>query len=735
MDGIFNIFSNITDGLSIMFLNNLWEGLLSLIIKLSMWVLGLIRPILRLIFNVARIDFFGEDIIGDLLGRVYMILGILMLFKITISCVQYLINPDKADDKENGFGGIIKRTIICVMLLALVKPIFNFAKEAQMAIIETLPKVILGTEKGIDTDDITENIAYTTALGFFGYNEGCNNGKIGGLSGASSNALFNSIEDISKNSQIITGDKSCNGNSAYSFNYLCIFAAGFLVVILVSMAVDVGIRTIKFGFLQLIAPVPIASYIDPKTSKKSFDSWVHNSISVYVDLFIRLGVIYFILFLFKTIMSTFKGSYVLTDGETITGFDAGFVNVLIIIALFMFAKNAPKFICDVLGIKDSGSLTDMFKRAGGLAGSGLGGMRTGISNYVTQRERLKAQGKGPVASRLRAALSAAAGAGSATARGMKMATFDKKGFRDVRNDSFKKAVAARDRRNDRVDNLYNDEYGRMDYIKDRARSNLGIPSGHDFAKTQYDTMQGIAKLAADAKGHGAGKMNETPTLYDIKLDSSNINENMVMNALGFDSMSIERVRNLYQIAKNNGGKVQNSAGSTVTLTNTQMEALGDVVQRIEKRTSYLKEAHLMGTGDPAATGYLGQLRLAIKSNTTMFNDDIMPSIQGKFKNLVTKYGITANNPQDLLRCLDELEKTVASPPVKPADYDTNPASKSTYDTAYGKFMADVEKRADILMGLKDAFEEVEKVRKIPAKIAEERAKKARQAVENNKKGS
>ena len=58
-----------------------------------------------------------------------------------------------------------------------------------------------------------------------------------------------------------------------------------------------------------------------------------------------------------------------------------------------------------------------------------------------------------------------------------------------------------------------------------------------------------------------------------------------------------------------------------------------------------------------------------------------------------------------------------------------------YDSKYATWIKQVEERADILNGLKDAFEEVEKVQKIPAQIAEERAQKAKKAVENDKKGS
>ena len=47
-----------------------------------------------------------------------------------------------------------------------------------------------------------------------------------------------------------------------------------------------------------------------------------------------------------------------------------FVKIAIIIALLLFAKEAPKFICDLLGVDTSDdSITNMFKRAGGMFGA------------------------------------------------------------------------------------------------------------------------------------------------------------------------------------------------------------------------------------------------------------------------------------------------------------------------------------------------------------------------------
>lgn len=367
--------------------DDVWNNIRAMIIWVCMQFMQIAKSILNLIFDLANITFFKDETIGELLTRVYIVVGVLMLFKITISCIQYLVNPDKVDDKENGFGGIAKRTIISVLLLALVPGIFQFAKEAQGGILEAIPAVILGQESLIDIDDMGGSITYTTTLSFFGYtSDSCNDGSIQGHKGGGTSSKFKSIDDIINNTKEITS-ATCNGGKRYDFNILLCLAMGiFLVFILISMVIDIGIRVVKFGFLELIAPIPIASYIDPKTSKKSFDSWVQNSVSVYADLFIRLGVIYLILYLFMTLLPSFQSNFTLNDGTTLSTGRSLLVNVAIIVSLFFFAKNAPKFICDVLGIKDNGNLTDMFKRATGLPGIGLAGAASTIGAYRNSRD-------------------------------------------------------------------------------------------------------------------------------------------------------------------------------------------------------------------------------------------------------------------------------------------------------------------------------------------------------------
>ena len=118
---------------------------------------------------------------------------------------------------------------------------------------------------------------------------------------------------------------------------------------MVSFIVDAAIRVFKLAILKLIAPVPILSYIDPKT-ESTFQNWLKMIGTTFADLFIRLGILNLIIFFIKELDSNGFGLHL----DDATGIVPIFAKLFIILGLLMFAKAAPKFIADSLGIKDTG---------------------------------------------------------------------------------------------------------------------------------------------------------------------------------------------------------------------------------------------------------------------------------------------------------------------------------------------------------------------------------------------
>lgn len=743
-------------------------------------VFAIVSGMFTLIDDLSKYNFFSADTINQFTNRVYVIIGVLMLFKLVISAVQYIVNPDMFDDKNKGLGAILKKSVIVVVLLAIVPSIFTLAMEIQGDIVDQIPRVIFGN-KTADMKSTSDSITMTVMSSF-----------LTPKTGKSPTKVLNNVDDF-----VSVATEGCTNNwlslniitgSECYYNLVVILSpvvAIFFLYILISLVIDVATRTIKLGIVQILAPIPITGYI---TDEKKLTNWATTSFQIYIDLFIRFAVIYLIIYIIQSISGIFGGSMI-TNNNISDPLELGLTKVIIIAALLLFAKNAPKFITDLLGLKGAGEgFNDMFKRAGGLFGTTVGGFRTARSNYTTQKERYAGKGYGrgrQIAAGLR---SAAAGLASETGRGL-LLTGQGKGFKDVRDTAFKKSIEARNRRNDRIDNLYDDEYGYFDYKRDVKREKLGIPSNEGFIKTRYDAMQNIAKLAADSKSHGVGKMNETPNRYNIAFDTSNYtgkidfsstsnaNQMAVRSALGYNSLSVadaqavydaaragrtvraanganvrltsdqinalgkvlfkdadfkiihdtlgfnsltmEQVRNMYNMARN-GQAVTDAYGNSVRLSNDQLNSLGTLVQNIEKRTSYLKEAELMGTGDPAASPNVDKIAMAIRSNKSMFTSSV---IMNPIIEKMRKYGIRTSDGDPvtdvdkLLNVVDGLQKQ-----LKRSDFKNDE-----------EYFAEVSKRADVLNFIKDSFEEISKQQYKSAEISGSRAKKAQQAINNNDK--
>lgn len=367
----------------------------SFMITLDKIVYWFVEQVLQLIVDLANVNIFTDTTINAFARRIYVLLGLVMVFKLMISFIQILIDPDAMSDKEKGVGNVLKRVVISMALIVLVPSIFKMARDVQGYILPIIPKVVLGIDSGNNvTEPITEHnignvMAWYSFLPFFDYvNDECAaTGTIQKAVGGDM-AVYE-IYSVSTAADHINDKNSCNnGSYMYSHKYLISTLVGaYLLFTLVQVALNVAIRAIKFGICEFVAPIPIASYIDPKTSKSTFDKWVNTSIKVYLDLFIQLISIYFVVFVF---MVVFKPENIGAILENVGNdmWRTTLVILFIIVGLIKFVKEFPKFLSELLGLKTDGALTSIFKGDGwktlGAAAGGVFGMaHAGLSarNY------------------------------------------------------------------------------------------------------------------------------------------------------------------------------------------------------------------------------------------------------------------------------------------------------------------------------------------------------------------
>ena len=183
----------------------------------------------------------------------------------------------------------------------------------------------------------------------------------------------------------------------YVYNYMLLVttAAGiFITWVILSFAVDIAVRMFELLALEILSPFFIATFVDPNSAKSGpFKNWLSAVGKSYVSLYIRL----FILALFTFFLSIVNEFNLFNDLET-----SSLARVFIVIGLLVFAKKAPKWISELIGIKGDGvglwspkklkenmlGSSAMAAAVGGAAGFATSGLRN-LNNLRRHRSALK----------------------------------------------------------------------------------------------------------------------------------------------------------------------------------------------------------------------------------------------------------------------------------------------------------------------------------------------------------
>ena len=326
----------------------------------------LIEVSYELFHNLSGIALLDNNTFQRFTGRIYLLLGIFALFKLSFALIGMFVNPDSFSDQKTGGAKLVKKLITVLMLIVLVPTIFQYAFRLQSIVLgnNVIGTVILGTSSSPDNAKNTyENggriISTTVFKAFF-------RPAISTPTGTPNYSGCTRCQDLYENRvDNVTVDKydevlnSTNSSKEYIFDYNILvssLAALGAAYLLIMFSFDVAIRSVKLTFLQLIAPIPIIMSLDPKKGEDTLKKWVSNTTKTYVDLFMRLTIIYFVIFIIAEI--TKNGGNVLTlfrydsTGTAVASNDVGvFTTVFVIFGLLLFAKEAPNLIYELMGMK------------------------------------------------------------------------------------------------------------------------------------------------------------------------------------------------------------------------------------------------------------------------------------------------------------------------------------------------------------------------------------------------
>lgn len=329
----------------------------------------LISVTYSMIIKLSETSIFKAGNIEDFASRVYAFLGVIMLFKVTFSLITYLIDPDAISDKTRGTGNLIKNIIITLFLIIIVPYGFDLLYRAQSAIINDnlIPKLILGTtdtkttyltinmdeEVCGDTLTVVDTYGdYLAAVTMRPFLQVYSDGKAELIASLESDFPEAKEDYCAKpvsaklSRSVMYADTTSWNNGQYIFDYSFFVSTAFGILIfllLLNFCFDIAVRTIKLGFLEIVAPIPIISYIDPKSGKDGiFKKWYKEVFNTWASLFIRLAVIYFAVYIIEIIN---------TNVDSINEESGPILMLFLTIGALMFAKQAPGLIENIFGIK------------------------------------------------------------------------------------------------------------------------------------------------------------------------------------------------------------------------------------------------------------------------------------------------------------------------------------------------------------------------------------------------
>lgn len=425
---------------------------MSIVYNVFLFLDGMIYGLIDSIFDVfnflAKVNLFSNENYMKIVRNVYMILGLIMLFALSYSLLKAVINPDEFAKGEQSFPKMIKNVIISLAIIAVLPTVFNFAFNLQNTILNqhTIPRLILGEEfDGNNNSSPGRLLSYNMFSAFIHVNEEyCTkdneNETVFDTSDAKtcaediktnkSNAkwykpwrllnkseTFYDIDTSIKDGEIAMvnynnfGEAVAEGKLSYLM-LISTICGLYILWVLTNFCFDMAVRVIKLVFFQIIAPIPVVCRVIPGGKLKDvFSTWTKKTIGTFVDVFIRVGILYLGIFIIQLVIENWPN----LDVSKLSYTQGLIAKALVLMGTVIFIRQAPKLISDMFHL-DTGDmklgLMDKLAAGGGLmAAAATGGLGLGaVRNFAKSRR----DGKGILSSAgsaLTGGLAAGIGAG------------------------------------------------------------------------------------------------------------------------------------------------------------------------------------------------------------------------------------------------------------------------------------------------------------------------------------
>ncbi len=420
------ILSDIWDGI----IGNIYQAIRGFMYSVCVLVYKLVIYLYNLFDVLCHSRIMDSQVVQQISARVGLILGLIMLFYVSFSFIKMLIDPDTITDKEKGAFNIVKKVLIVIVLIGITPYLFDFAFDIQNKILgandsnsNVISRLLL--PEVVETDNFGGVLSANIFLSFYDLNPLLKDYSddpeyvkcVSYRNLLQKDIIENGDFDLGYNcigsDNVIKIDDLTSGSESnipvIDFNFVLSFVVGLFVCwMLLMYCFSVGVRVIQLAFLQIISPMAIISYLSPKKDGM-FQKWGKMCFTTYLDVFIRVGIINFIVLLiayvingFDNLDSTFWESVIAY--KTVSSTTKVFLKIIMILALLQFAKKAPELLKDLFpnasvasgdfgfGLKNrsvlGGALGKGLAVAGGVAAGGALGLAGGILGGNNWKNRI-----------------------------------------------------------------------------------------------------------------------------------------------------------------------------------------------------------------------------------------------------------------------------------------------------------------------------------------------------------
>lgn len=386
-------------------LTNTFYSIFLIIDSIVYWFISICYQVFVLI---SQVNLFSESDLRNIIDRVFTILGVVMLFIMAYQIIILIIDTDKAKG-ENGAKKTVVKIITSIVLIVLLPTIYRYMGVFQNDVLTSnvIGRVVMGggTTTESNNDYIkksgTEMAVIIASAFFHPIKDGVEYSYIACLEDDAPsictkyNVAYNAAIDNNApgeffmNSDLQDSLKLDFFESIFSterqMKYIPILstiAALLAIKMIIAFSLDIGVRVAKLGFLQIVAPIPIALNIGE--SQSIFQTkWFKNLTDTYLDVFMKLIVIYFSMFSITMVPNVLENLWPDNGGFIIKLF----ATVIVILGILQFAKDGPKLIKDLFNmdldfsIKKRLNENTYAQRAASVVG---GGISSGVSNFVNK---------------------------------------------------------------------------------------------------------------------------------------------------------------------------------------------------------------------------------------------------------------------------------------------------------------------------------------------------------------